>query len=92
MEENKKVKNKSEKGSSLFDFASIISIVIDDKNISRYLISIVSDKGDFFREIMVRSLNMNLADYITGIRFMIQELAISHDQIIYNTSTDIIDD
>jgi len=30
----------------------------------------------------------NFAEYVTGIRLKIQELAISHDQIIYNVPTE----
>ena len=72
-----------------FDFSSIINTVIDDKNMSRYILNIVSDKGNFFQQTMVTMVNMNLAEYITGIRLSIQELAISHDQIIYSNNATV---
>ena len=77
-----------------FDFPSVIGTVIDDKNLSRYLTSIVSDKGNFFQQTMVPLIMNDFAEFVTAIRLMIQELAISHDQIIYNVSPDseIIED
>ena len=71
-----------------FDFPTVIAIMIDDRNLSRYILNIVSDNGDFFGNVMVPIVKSDRADYITGIRLKIQELAISHDQIIYNTGID----
>lgn len=71
-----------------FDFASIINTVIDDKNTAKYILSIVSDNGNFFHNIIMKAMNANLAEYVTGVRLNIQELAISHDQIVYTANPD----
>lgn len=69
-----------------FDFSSVIGTIVDDRNMSRYLINIVSDKGNFFQQTIVPMVMNDFAEFVTAIRLMIQELAISHDQIIYNAS------
>lgn len=69
-----------------FDFASIVNTIIDDKNYARYVLSLVADNGNIFSNFIVNTVKNNMAEYITGIRFMIQELAISHDQIIYTNT------
>lgn len=71
-----------------FDFQSIINTIIDDKNTARYILNLISDKGDFFHDIIMNTMNANLAEYVTGIRLNIQELAISHDQIVYTAAPD----
>lgn len=71
-----------------FDFPSVIGSIVEDRNMSRYLINIVSDKGNFFQQTMVPLVMNNFAEFVTAIRLMIQELAISHDQIIYNAAPD----
>lgn len=73
-------------GAMEFDFASIVNTIIDDKNYARYVLSLVADNGNIFSNFIVNTVKNNMAEYITGIRFMIQELAISHDQIIYTNT------
>lgn len=71
-----------------FDFPTIVSTIIPDRNLCRYIINTVSDKGNIFQQTMVPMVRNNFAEYVTGIRLKIQELAISHDQIIYNVPTE----
>lgn len=72
-----------------FDFPTIISVMTDDRNLIKYILSIVSDNGDFYGNVMIPIVKTYLADYVTGIRLKIQELAISHDQVIYNAAQSV---
>ena len=76
-------------GAMEFDFPTIISVMTDDRNLIKYILSIVSDNGDFYGNIMIPIVKTYLADYVTGIRLKIQELAISHDQVIYNAAQSV---
>lgn len=69
-----------------FDFPTFISLTVTDRNLSRYILSLVSDKGNFFHDTVVPTFNGNMAEYITNIRFAIQENASAHDMIIYHNS------
>ena len=70
-----------------FDFSSIITASIDDKAMVKYMLNTISDKGNFFQDYIIKMVNINLAEYVTGIRFALQEYAISHDQIIYTNAS-----
>lgn len=74
-----------------FDFYTFVSTVVDE-NYKNELMRLVSEKGNFFTEIIVPIINNNLAEYVTGIRLTIQELAISYDQIIYSVESEKDDD
>lgn len=75
---------------SEFDFTTFISIVLnDDRTLCKYLLSLVSDNGNFFYDIIIPTFNNNIAEYITGIRFGIQDYASSHDMVQYNNTKDI---
>lgn len=69
-----------------FDFATVVTGSIDDKAMSKYILGIVSDKGNFFQQTIIRMVNTNLPEYVTGVRFGLQDFAISHDQIIYTNA------
>lgn len=75
-----------------FDFQTLINTIMDDKNYARYILSLISDKSNIFNDIMVPLVNMNMPEYVTGIRFMIQEIASAHDQIIYTNANSGIED
>lgn len=67
-----------------FDFPTFIGNVVEDRNMYRYILSLVSDKGNLFHDFVIPTFNNNMAEYITSIRFKIQEFASSHDMFIYN--------
>jgi len=70
-----------------FDFSTFITISIRDKNLAKYILGIVSDAGNFFQQTVTNMVRTNLPEYVTGVRFAIQEFAISHDQIIYTNAS-----
>ena len=72
-----------------FDFSTMISTIIEDKNLVRYLISLISDKGNFFQQTVIPIFNNNIPEYITSVRFAIQEYATAHDMVIYSTTENI---
>lgn len=65
-----------------FDFASFITTSLDDKNLSKYIVSIVSSDSGFFTDYISNIIKTHLAEYITDIKLAIQKIAICHDQII----------
>lgn len=75
-----------------FDLQTIVTIAYDDKNAAAYLLSLISDKGNIFADIMVPLVNMNIAEFITQIRFFIQEIAKANGQIVYTNANSSIDD
>ena len=75
-------------GGMEFDFITFVSLTIADRNLSRYLLSLVADRGNFFNDSVVPIFNGNMAEYITNIRFAIQENAAAHDMIIYHNSNE----
>jgi hypothetical protein len=73
-----------------FDYPTFISIAArDNKQAAEYLLQITADGGNFFSNIVVPCVAANLADYVTNIRFKIQESAVLHDQVIYNPTNTI---
>lgn len=68
-------------------FHLVINHIYGNTELKKYILSIVSSNDDFFRTAYVPILNSDIRpDVITAIRFKLQELALSHDQIV---ATDI---
>lgn len=65
-----------------FDLPSIILSICDKREIAEYILSLISDKENFFYVIIKPLINSNLAEYITDIRFKIQDFALVHDQFV----------
>ena len=69
-----------------FTFETFIFDALDNPTISNYITTIVSDNGGFYQNIPLKAINTNMVDYITGIRFKIQELALNHNDILYTNA------
>ena len=67
---------------------NVIGIIYgNNSELKRYLISIISAGSEFFNKAYVSVLNSDIRpDIITGIRFRLQEIAISHDQASYDVN------
>ena len=70
-------------------FHSIISLICgNNSELKTYFLSIVSANQDFMNTAYIPVLNSDIqAEIITGIRFKLQQIAISHDQAM--TSSEI---
>lgn len=72
-------------------FDTFLSVVLNDnRTLYKYIISLISDKGNFFYDVVIPTLNNNLAEYITGVRFAIQEYATAHDMIQYSKDNETV--
>ena len=63
-----------------FDYPTFIMSAIENAETSNFILSVSADQGNFFAQNIVPMIRMNYAEYITGIRFQIQDLAIAHEQ------------
>nr|DAR38399.1 MAG TPA: hypothetical protein [Caudoviricetes sp.] len=63
-----------------FDYPTFIMSAIENAETSNFILSVSADQGNFFVQNIVPMIRMNYAEYITGIRFQIQDLAIAHEQ------------
>ena len=70
-----------------FDFYTFASVCVSPDYMDQ-LINLISEKGNFFAEVVVPIINSNLAEYVTGIRLAIQEIATSSDQVIYSVESE----
>ncbi len=72
-------------------FASIVSLVCgNNSELKRYIISIVSAQSDFMSRVYVPVINSFIRpDIITGIRFKLQDIAMSHDQAINSSEIEV---
>ena len=69
-----------------FSFDTFIIGSCMSRQISDYILTLVSDKGSFYANIPLAVIKRRTADYLTDIRFKIQELAELEGQISYNTA------
>ena len=73
------------------DFDTILNVILNDnKTLYKYIISLVSDKGNFFYDVVIPTFMNNMAEYITGVRFAIQEYATAHDMVQYNRENETV--
>lgn len=70
-----------------FNFFTFASVCTGAEYLNE-LTSLISEKGNFFTEIIVPIIYSNLAEYVTGIRLAIQEIATSSDQVIYSVESE----
>lgn len=63
-----------------FDYPTFIMSSIENRETVDFILRITSDQGNFFTQNIIPMIKMNYAEYITGIRFQIQDLAIAHEQ------------
>lgn len=67
-------------GSMEFDYTTFMMSAIENKESVNFILTITGDQGNFFAQNIIPMVKMNYAEYITGIRFQIQDLAIAHEQ------------
>lgn len=71
-------------GSMEFDYLTFITTSVDNIDIANYILTITSDQGGFFEQNVIHMIKANYAEYVTCIRFTIQEIAASFEQTSYN--------
>lgn len=71
-------------GSMEFDYPTFVIASVNNIDISNYILTITADQGGFFEQNVIPMIKANYAEYVTGIRFMIQEIAASFEQTSYN--------
>lgn len=70
-------------------YAIVMTICGANSDLAKYYLSIISANNDFFNKTYISILNSDIRpEVITAIRFKLQEIAVSHDQIESNDITD----